>query len=490
MPWGGHTRTELGFSMRAPHLHHTRPGTTRGGRLALAIAGVIALAAALLGGASPATAAAEEPNLTVTSTSSAATAAPGKDVVFTVTVKNSGTSTLKFDGLGEYEGAGASIGLWIADPAACTVAISSAGAGGSENVCFETFDTGAGCVMASFGGPSGWAWYGYVSGNRPTSLAPGASYSCKIGVHVLKGVVAGAGLALEVWDSPNGYEHTPGEHHADTSFTVLTVPAAGTQDGPKVTGTATAGKTLKASAGFLGPWNEKLTYRWLRNGAAIAGATASSYTLAAADLGKQISVRVTGQNTKGLSATSATFTSPTTAKVAAAALKTATPTISGSVGVAKTLTAKAGTWTTGTTFTYQWLANGKAISKATKSTYKLTTADAGKKITVKVTGKKAGYTTVAKTSKATAKVATVKTPTISGTVVVGKKLTAKPGVWTTGTTFTYQWYANGTAITGATKSTFTLTKAQKGKTITVKVTGKKTGYATVALTLKATAAVK
>lgn len=259
--------------------------------MTLAITGVVALAAALLGGASPAMAATAAPNLTVTAKSSAATAAPGKDVVFTVTVKNSGTSTLKFAGLGEYEGAGASIGLWTADPAACTVAISSPGAGGYENVCFKQFATGADCVMASFGGPSGWTWHGYVSGNRPTSLAPGASYSCKIGVHVLKGVVAGAGLALEVWDSPNGYEHTPGENHTDTSFTVLTVPAAGTQDGPKVTGTATVGKTLKASAGFLGPWNEKLTYRWLRNGAAITGATASSYALAAADLGKQISER-------------------------------------------------------------------------------------------------------------------------------------------------------------------------------------------------------
>lgn len=176
--------------------------------------------------------------------------------------------------------------------------------------------------MASVGGPSGWTWHGYVSGNRPTSLAPGASNSCKIGVHVLKSVVAGAGLALEVWESPNCYEHAPGEKHTDTSFTVMTVPAAGTQDGPKVTGTATVGKTLTASAGFLGPWNEQLTYRWLRNGAATTGATASSYTLAAADLGKQISVRVTGQNTK------------------------------------------AGTWTAGTTFTYQWLADGKAISAA------------------------------------------------------------------------------------------------------------------------------
>ena len=45
--------------------------------------------------------------------------------------------------------------------------------------------------------------------------------------------------------------------------------------------------------------------------------------------------------------------------------------------------------------------NGKAIKKATKSSYKLVTADKGKKITVKVKGSKSGYTSVSKTSKPT-----------------------------------------------------------------------------------------
>ncbi|GAA5038466.1 carboxypeptidase-like regulatory domain-containing protein [Microbacterium fluvii] len=169
-----------------------------------------------------------------------------------------------------------------------------------------------------------------------------------------------------------------------------------------------------------------------------------------------------------------------------ATLTTATPTISGTIAYGSTLTAKPGSWTSGTTFTYQWYASGKAISGATKSTFTLASAQKAKTITVKVTGKKSGYTTVSKTSKATAKVATVATPKISGTAKVGKKLTAKPGTWTSGTKFTYQWYVGGKAISKATKSTFTLTKSQKGKTITVKVTGKKSGYATVAKTSKAT----
>ncbi|MFF2387522.1 carboxypeptidase regulatory-like domain-containing protein, partial [Agromyces sp. NPDC058104] len=123
---------------------------------------------------------------------------------------------------------------------------------------------------------------------------------------------------------------------------------------------------------------------------------------------------------------------------------------------------------------------------ATASTFKLTSAQAGKAITVAVKGALSGYATVSKTSAATAKVATTATPTISGTVKVGSTLTAKPGTWTTGTTFTYQWYAAGTAITGATGSTFTPTTTHKGKTITVKVTGALSGYPTIAKTSAAT----
>lgn len=56
------------------------------------------------------------------------------------------------------------------------------------------------------------------------------------------------------------------------------------------------------------------------------------------------------------------------------------------------------------TLTYRWKANGSPISGATKSTLKLPSAAKGKKITVTVTGSKTGYTSVVKTSKATAAV--------------------------------------------------------------------------------------
>lgn len=84
---------------------------------------------------------------------------------------------------------------------------------------------------------------------------------------------------------------------------------------------------------------------------------------------------------------------------------TPTPTTSGTAKVGKTLTAKPGTWKpSGVKLSYQWYRSGSKISGATKSSYKLTSKDKAKKITVKVTGTKSGYLSVTKTSKSTAAV--------------------------------------------------------------------------------------
>jgi len=82
------------------------------------------------------------------------------------------------------------------------------------------------------------------------------------------------------------------------------------------------------------------------------------------------------------------------------------------------------------------------------------------------------------------------TPTITGTAQVGSLLTAVAGTWGPApVTLAYSWSAAGTAISGATTSTYTPVTGNVGKTITVTVTGSKTGYTTVAKTSTATAAV-
>lgn len=176
-------------------------------------------------------------------------------------------------------------------------------------------------------------------------------------------------------------------------------------------------------------------------------------------------------------------------------LKAGTPAISGTAKAGVKLVAKPGSWTAGTKLRYQWYVGGKAVSGATATSYTPKAGDTGKTVKVRVLGTKTGYSATAKVSKATPKVAKLSTlkqttPKISGTAQVGKKLTLKRGTWTAGTTFRYQWYRNGGSIKGATKSTYVLGKLDKGKTISVKVTGRKAGYATAARTSVRTATVR
>lgn len=168
------------------------------------------------------------------------------------------------------------------------------------------------------------------------------------------------------------------------------------------------------------------------------------------------------------------------------------PKISGTAKVGKVLEAKPGTWKpSGVRFAYQWYRGTTAIDGATRSSYVLTAKDRGKRITVQVTGSKAGYASVARKSKATKKVAlgtlTTAKPKIAGTAKVGKTLTAKAGTWKpAGLTLTYQWYRSGRKIGGATQAGYVPTTKDKGRKLTVKVTGRAPGYATRTATSTAT----
>lgn len=81
-------------------------------------------------------------------------------------------------------------------------------------------------------------------------------------------------------------------------------------------------------------------------------------------------------------------------------LALATPTISGTVKVGKTVKAKVASSTAGATLTYQWNRNGAPIAGATKSSYKLVKADKAKKLTVTVTATLTGFDALSKTSAA------------------------------------------------------------------------------------------
>ena len=164
---------------------------------------------------------------------------------------------------------------------------------------------------------------------------------------------------------------------------------------------------------------------------------------------------------------------------------TGAPAISGTVQVGETLTAD----TTGISdqdgldnaqFDYQWLADDTAISRETASTYTLVAADEGKAIKVKVRFTDDGGNDESLTSAATTEVAArpnapaTGAPTITGTPQVGEMLAASTsgiadGDGVDNVSYSYQWVAGGSDISGATGSSYTLTSSEQGQTIQVRV---------------------
>ncbi|MCI2958593.1 hypothetical protein MN032_12895 [Agromyces atrinae] len=255
---------------------------------------------------------------------------------------------------------------------------------------------------------------------------------------------------------------------------------------PTIAGTGQQGTTLTAKPGAWGPGAVSLAYQWNRAGAPIAGATAASYKVTAADAKREISVTVTG--TKGgyspIARTSAKMLLP--AAPVQQKLTTATPTISGATTEGAILTAAPGAWKPSpVTFAYQWKRDGAVISGATGAKYRITKADLGRALTVTVTGSKSGYTTASVTSakKAIPRPATPQpqtfttaTPWISGGNRVGAVVTANTGTWKPVPTFRFQWYRNGAAIPGATADRYTLTPSDARATLKVTVIGSRSGY--------------
>ena len=279
--------------------------------------------------------------------------------------------------------------------------------------------------------------------------------------------------------------------------TVTNTPATGA---PTITGTAQVGQMLTAGTTAImdadGLTSVSYTYQWIRTATGvdtnISGATASTYTLVAADLGTTIKVRVSFTDD---ASNAETLTSATTAAVSAAANTPATgaPTITGTAQVGQMLTA--GTTAimdadglTSVSYTYQWIRTATGvdtnISGATASTYTLVAADLGTTIKVRVSftddASNAETLTSATTAAVSAAANTPATgaPTITGTAQVGQTLTAGTTAimdadGLTSVSYTYQWIRTATGvdtnISGATASTYTLVAADLGTTIKVRV---------------------
>jgi len=82
-------------------------------------------------------------------------------------------------------------------------------------------------------------------------------------------------------------------------------------------------------------------------------------------------------------------------------------------------------------------------------------------------------------------------PTISGTARVHNVLKATIKSWSpSGVKYKYRWYANGKRIPGASYTRLRISQKYHGKHLTVRVTGKKSGYTSTTTTSAHTAKVK
>lgn len=158
--------------------------------------------------------------------------------------------------------------------------------------------------------------------------------------------------------------------------------------GPQITGSGVVGTLLTASAPSWNLAGVATTYQWYRGLTAIPGAMGSVHSVSAEDIGKAITVRVTGSlpgYTPGV-ATSNAITSNGAAPVA-----TVTPSVAGASAVGSTLTASTGTWSDAPRLSIEWLRDGVPIPGATGTMYKTTPVDATRGISIKVTATKPSF---------------------------------------------------------------------------------------------------
>jgi hypothetical protein len=175
----------------------------------------------------------------------------------------------------------------------------------------------------------------------------------------------------------------------------------------------------------------------------------------------------------------------------AAPANTGPPTIPASGATGTTISCDPGSWTGSPTFAFSWRSDGTPISGATAQQYTLADADAGHTITCHVVASNGAGSTPADSNALVPSLpppANTTPPSIPATGKPGDKITCDPGSWTHAPTFTFAWTRDGTAISGATGQTYTLTDADAGHVVRCVVTAQDSGGAGAPATSGALAA--
>ena len=235
--------------------------------------------------------------------------------------------------------------------------------------------------------------YGY-QWKRNGSVIAGATYA----TYSVRADDVGQRISVVVTGSKPGYVAVPKE---SADVTILGATMAGAV--PVISGTPQVGRQLSGSVTDWDPNGSSLTYAWFVGGT-LASEGSSNFIVPASAIGKEIVLKVTGRKS---GYTPRTIESAPTAPVVAGTLTSERPTIRGLARVGQTLVASAGYWApSGVKIAYRWKIGTNVVTgpKGGQSTFIIPRTARGKRITVSVTGRLAGYTTVKKTSAPTARV--------------------------------------------------------------------------------------
>lgn len=261
-------------------------------------------------------------------------------------------------------------------------------------------------------------------------------------------------------------------HFADRSVAMTKAPA--------VTGTPRIGQTLTADTGS---WRSATTYavQWLSGGKPIAGATGKTLDVTQALFETRISVRVTA-TARGYVDGSAT--SERTSRVRRGLLETAAaPTITGTPRVDEVLVLDRGTASPAAdSSTVEWYADDVLLEGATGNRLVLGQEQIGARITARVVHRKDGYQALAAVSQPTPVVEAGRFEltddfALTGKLRVGETLTVVPGSYRPAdATVTYTWLRDGEVIAGQDGKDHTLTGADLGQEVSVRVDLTHPGY--------------
>ncbi len=332
--------------------------------------------------------------------------------------------------------------LAVADLGNNTIRTASAASGSAPTITQQPqsqtvikTQTASFSVTATGTGPLGYQWYfnsGVIAGATASTYTKSNIQTTDAGSYSV--TVTNAGGA------------TPSVN----AILTVTVPPSITTGPQSQTVSAGASTLFTVTAAGTVP----LSYQWFFGAAAISGANASAYTLnnaQAANVGSYsvVVTNIAGTTTSGNATLSVTPAGPTI---------TAQPQ---SQSVAQSSTATLSVTASGTTpLSYQWRFNNVTIGGATGSSYTIASVQPANAGSYSVVASNAINTVTSSTATLTILVPPViSTQPQSQLTFVGSNVTFTVGL-SQGTNVTYQWQQNGSAISGATLSSYSISPVQ------------------------------